>query len=193
MSRIHSFPPVVSDASRVLILGTMPGIVSLKAGEYYAHPRNAFWPIMGELFGAGPALPYVERVERVRSAGIALWDSLQACVRPGSMDKSITDEVANDFRSFFARYPNISQVFFNGSKSEAVFRRHALPTLTGDGRIYTRLPSTSPAHAARTLESKVQAWSVVRQALSAGAAGVARPRRSGFQRAGKGGKNLGHQ
>jgi hypoxanthine-DNA glycosylase len=166
MSPIYSFPPLASAASRVLILGTMPGIVSLKAREYYAHPRNAFWSIMGELFGAGLALPYEERVACVQSAGIALWDSLQACVRPGSMDKSITDEVVNDFGAFFARYPDISHVFFNGAKSEAVFRRHALPTLTGDRHIYTRLPSTSPAHAARTLDDKVRAWSVVRQALA---------------------------
>jgi hypoxanthine-DNA glycosylase len=165
MAQVHSFPPVVSAASRVLILGTMPGIVSLKAREYYAHPRNAFWRIMGELFGAGPSRPYEERVAVILSAGVALWDSVEACVRPGSMDKSITDEVANDFSAFFAKYPSISHVFFNGSKSEAVFRRHVLPTLTGDRRIYTRLPSTSPAHAGMTPEAKVQAWSIVRKAL----------------------------
>jgi hypoxanthine-DNA glycosylase len=166
MAQVHSFPPVVSAASRVLILGTMPGIVSLKAREYYAHPRNAFWRIMGDLFGAGLSLPYDERVAVILSAGVALWDSVEACVRPGSMDKSITAEVANDFTAFFASYPDISHVFFNGSKSEAVFCRHVLPTLAGDRRIYTRLPSTSPAHAGMTLGAKVQAWSVVRKVLS---------------------------
>jgi TDG/mug DNA glycosylase family protein len=165
MAQIHSFPPIVSAASRVLILGTMPGIVSLKAREYYAHPRNVFWRIMGELFGAGLALPYDARVAVILSAGVALWDSVEACVRPGSLDKSITGEVANDFASFFAVYPDISHVFFNGGKSEAVFRRDVLPTLTGDRRTYTRLPSTSPAHAGMKLEAKVQAWSVVRKAL----------------------------
>jgi hypoxanthine-DNA glycosylase len=166
MAQVHSFPPIVSAASRVLILGTMPGIVSLKAREYYAHPRNAFWRIMGELFGARPALPYDVRVAVILSAGVALWDSVEACMRPGSLDKSITAEVANDFAAFFATYPKISHVFFNGGKSEAVFRRHVLPTLTGDGRIYTRLPSTSPAHAGMTLEAKVRAWSAVQKALS---------------------------
>jgi hypoxanthine-DNA glycosylase len=166
MAQVQSFPPVVSAASRVLILGTMPGIVSLKAKEYYAHPRNAFWRIMGDLFGAGPSLPYDERMAVILSAGVALWDSVEACVRPGSMDKSITGEVANDFTAFFATYPDISHVFFNGSKSEAVFRRDVLPTLAGDRRIYTRLPSTSPAHAGMTLEAKMQAWSVVRKVLS---------------------------
>jgi double-stranded uracil-DNA glycosylase len=150
----------------VLILGTMPGLVSLKAREYYAHPRNAFWRIMGELFGAGPSLSYEERVAYILSTGIALWDSVKTCVRAGSMDTAITGEVANDFVAFFARYPDIGHVFFNGSKSETVFRRHALPALTGDERVYTRLPSTSPAHAGMTLEAKVQAWSVVRQILS---------------------------
>jgi hypoxanthine-DNA glycosylase len=169
--RIYSFPPVVSEANRVLILGTMPGIVSLQAAEYYAHPRNAFWPIMDELFGAGRALPYEERLARLRSAGIALWDTLQACVRPGSLDTSITDEVAHDFPAFFANYPGITHVFFNGAKSEAVFRRHALPALPGGGRIYTRLPSTSPAHAGMTLEAKMRAWSAVREALGAGPTG----------------------
>jgi hypoxanthine-DNA glycosylase len=157
MNKVHSFPPIVSTASRALILGTMPGQVSLKAREYYAHPRNAFWRIMGDLFGAGASLPYEQRVARILSAGIALWDWVPARVRPGSMDKSITGEVANDFVACFARYPDIGHVFFNGSKSEAVFRRHALPQLTGDDRVYARLPSTSPAHAGMKLETKVQA------------------------------------
>jgi hypoxanthine-DNA glycosylase len=166
MAQVHSFPPIVSAASRVLILGTMPGSVSLQAKEYYAHPRNAFWRIMGELFGARPSLPYEERVAVILSAGVALWDSVEACIRPGSMDKSIIDEAPNNFAAFFAAWPDISHVFFNGAKSEAVFRRHVLPTLAGDRRTYARLPSTSPAHAGMTLEAKVQAWSAVRKALA---------------------------
>jgi TDG/mug DNA glycosylase family protein len=76
MSRVQSFRPIVSPQSRLLILGSMPGEASLKAGQYYAHPRNAFWHIMGELFGAGPSLPYQERVAILQSIGVALWDSL---------------------------------------------------------------------------------------------------------------------
>ena len=79
MSRVQSFPPIVSQQSKLLILGSMPGEASLKAGRYYAHPRNAFWHIMGELFGAGPSLFYQERVTILESVGVALWDSLQAC------------------------------------------------------------------------------------------------------------------
>jgi hypoxanthine-DNA glycosylase len=165
MSRVHSFPPIVSQKSKVLILGSMPGEASLKAGQYYAHSRNAFWPIMGEVFGAGPALPYLERVALLQSAGVALWDSLQACVRPGSLDASITEEVANDFPTFFGTHLNISHVFFNGGKAETTFRRHVLPTLSDDRHTFHRLPSTSPAHAAMAREAKVKAWSVVRKVL----------------------------
>lgn len=164
---VESFPPIVSERSKVLILGSMPGAVSLEAKQYYAHPRNAFWRIMGELFSAGPALPYEERVLRLQSAGVALWDSLQTCVRPpGSRDSAITGEVVNDFPAFFATYAGITHVFFNGGKSEAVFRRHALPLLPHARQVFTRLPSTSPAHASMTIEAKVQAWSAVKNALS---------------------------
>jgi double-stranded uracil-DNA glycosylase len=165
MSRVESFPPIASEKSRVLILGSMPGIASLKAGQYYAHPRNGFWRIMGELFGAGPELPYDERVRRLDQAGVALWDSLQSCVRPGSLDASIIEEDANDFATFFAKYPRIGHVYFNGAKAEATFRQHVLPTLPNDQHALVRLPSTSPAHAAMPFEIKVQAWSVIRNAL----------------------------
>ena len=165
MNRIESFPPIVSDNSRVLILGSMPGVASLRVGQYYAHPRNAFWAIMGALFGVDPSLPYQIRVVRLQEAGVALWDSLRACVRPGSLDASITEEVANDFPAFFTNYPRIGHVYFNGSKAEAAFRRHALPSLPNGPRVFTRLPSTSPAHAALPLDAKVRAWSVVLKAF----------------------------
>jgi hypothetical protein len=82
VSRVQGFPPIVSEQSKLLILGSMPGAVSLKAGQYYAHPRNAFWSIMGEPLRAGPSLPYQERVAILQSVGVALWDSLQACISP---------------------------------------------------------------------------------------------------------------
>ena len=162
---VYSFPPVVSRNSRVLILGSMPGEVSLKAHQYYAHPRNAFWPIMGELLGAGPSLPYQERLTVLDSAGVALWDSLRGCTRPGSLDSAIRDEEANDFSALFASYPNIAHVFFNGAKSEAAFRRHALPALDDPKHAFIRLPSTSPAHAGMTFDKKVEYWRAVTKAL----------------------------
>ena len=85
MSQVQSFPRIVCEQSKLLILGSMPGEALLNASQYYAHPRNAFWRIMGELFGAGPSLPYQERVAVLQSVGVALWDLLQACVRPGSL------------------------------------------------------------------------------------------------------------
>ena len=166
MSRIKSFPPIVSDNSKVLILGSMPGEASLKAGQYYAHSRNLFWRIMGELFGADPSLPYQKRAVRLQAAGVALWDSLQACTRSGSLDGAISEEEPNDFPAFFAKYPGISHVYFNGSKAETAFRRHALPLLPSTQHGFTRLPSTSPAHATMPLDAKVRAWSVVLKALA---------------------------
>ena len=165
MSRVESFPPIASDKSKVLILGSMPGKASLKAQQYYAHPRNAFWCIMGELFAIDPALPYQERVTGLQSAGVALWDSLQACTRPGSLDASITQEVAKDFPTFFATYPKITHVFFNGKTAEKLFRRHVLQLLPNDRHLFARLPSTSPSHTIK-FKAKVMAWSVVRKALS---------------------------
>jgi TDG/mug DNA glycosylase family protein len=165
MSRIQSFPPIVSRQSKLLILGSMPGEASLKADQYYAHPRNAFWHIMGQLFGAGPSLSYQERVAILLSVGVALWDSLQACIRPGSLDASIKEEVVNDFSALFAKYPNITHVFFNGGKAERSFLRHAKPALSEDRHLFTRLPSTSPANAAMRLEAKVKAWSAVKKVL----------------------------
>jgi hypoxanthine-DNA glycosylase len=165
MNRVESFPPIVSEKSKVLVLGSMPGEGSLKARQYYAHPRNAFWRIMGELFGAKPALPYEERVLRLQSVGVALWDSLQVCVRPGSLDASITDGAVNDFPAFFAKHSGITHVFFNGGKSQVVFRRHALPLLPNAPQVFTRLPSTSPAHAGMPFEAKLQTWSAVKKVL----------------------------
>jgi double-stranded uracil-DNA glycosylase len=165
--RIESLPPIVSERSTVLILGSMPGEVSLKAGQYYAHQKNIFWRIMGELFGAGPSAPYERRIQILQSVGVALWDVLQACSRSGSLDASIREAVANDFVTFFAKHPNITPVFFNGIKAQKVFRRYVLPTLTKDRHTYTLLPSTSPAHAAIPREAKIQAWSVIVSATDA--------------------------
>jgi len=98
--KIRSFPPVATSEARVLILGSMPGIASLTAGQYYAHPRNAFWRIMGKLVGAGPENPYDERLRILKKGGIALWDVLDSCVRPGSLDANISNETPNDFAIF---------------------------------------------------------------------------------------------
>lgn len=137
----------------------MPSIASLSAGEYYAHPRNAFWTIMGDLFGAGRDLPYEARARELTKHKIALWDVMQTCIRPGSGDAEIVEDsiVPNDFAAFFALHPHIRRVLFNGTKAEQTYRRYVLPHIDRDLG-YQRLPSTSPAHASRTYKQKLAAW-----------------------------------
>ncbi len=144
----------------------MPGEMSLKMQQYYAHPRNHFWPIIEALTGVPARAPYPERVERLAGTGVALWDSLKACVRPGSLDASIVPdtEEPNDFLSLLAAHPAIRAVCFNGKKSEQVFRKHVLPTLPTmmiDRIDLIGLPSTSPANASFTYEQKLARWRAI--------------------------------
>lgn len=163
MGAVNCFPPVARPDARLLILGSMPGQASLTAGCYYAHPRNSFWPIMGDLLGFSPRLPYARRLERLHAAGIALWDVLARCERVGSLDSDIIpgSVEVNDFPGFFAVHPDIRHVFFNGSAAEAAFRRDVLPELPHLELQLSRLPSTSPAHAARGYAEKLAAWSAI--------------------------------
>ena len=160
MSEARSFPPLVDASATVLILGSMPGTASLAAQQYYAHPRNAFWPIMGELFGARPEWEYARRVAALSRAGIAVWDVLDACVRSGSLDSNIRREgmMANDFRSLLAAHPRISRIYFNGAKAEQLFEDMVLPSLGNPGLLRRRLPSTSPAHAGMKFADKLASW-----------------------------------
>lgn len=159
---ISSFPPIAARDARVLILGSMPGRASLAAGQYYAHPRNAFWPVMAALFGLDPDAAYEHRCRALCRSGVAVWDVLRACVREGSLDSAIDPRSmqANDFAAFFAAHPRIGAVFFNGATAERVYRRHVLPTLRRPAAQLplTRLPSTSPAYASLTVAEKSAAW-----------------------------------
>lgn len=154
----------------MLILGSMPGVESLKAQQYYAHPRNAFWPIMGEMFGFDRSLPYPERLERLKQNRIALWDVAHQCERPGSLDSNIRHEsvIANDFAPFFVAHPRIRTVFFNGHKAAELYRRLVLPTLAEPWHSlpHHRLPSTSPAHAGMNFQQKLAQWLQIRSALT---------------------------
>lgn len=165
MLRVRSFPPIENARARVLVLGSMPGGASLAAGQYYAHPQNLFWPIIGTLLGAKPELSYAARTRLLKANGIALWDVLESCVREGSLDSAIDEATiaVNDFASFYRTHPRIERVFFNGAKAEASFRRYVIPALgTGSPPVeYLRLPSTSPAHAALSFEKKRIAWEAV--------------------------------
>lgn len=168
MPLIHSFKPIAAKTARVLILGSMPGVESLRAAQYYAHPRNAFWRLMGDLVGASPDLPYAARTRKLRQAGIALWDVLAACTREGSLDAAINEQsiIANDLVSFLARHPGITHVYFNGATAERCFRLHVQPALEAGALKLHRLPSTSPAHAARSYTDKLRAWRAVLKPLA---------------------------
>ncbi|MDJ0393163.1 DNA-deoxyinosine glycosylase [Rhodococcus sp. G-MC3] len=158
MTTVHSFAPIIDDASHTLILGSMPGVASLEANQYYAHPRNAFWPIMASALDFDPTLPYEERTAALLRNGIAVWDVLKLCTRHGSLDSAIVESsiVANDFAELLRRHPSIDRIFFNGAKAESSFVRHVAPL--GDRLTLIRLPSTSPAHASLSFSDKLDAW-----------------------------------
>jgi hypoxanthine-DNA glycosylase len=158
MSPIRSFPPIAESDATVLILGSMPGKESLKQNQYYAHPQNAFWKIMGELVGAKRELPYEERLLKLTAAHIALWDVLKTCEREGSLDSDIQNETANDFAAFFKSHPLITHVFFNGAKAEQSFNKFVLGNQKLPALTFQRLPSTSPAHAGMRYAEKLRAW-----------------------------------
>ena len=166
MQRIQSFAPISTQDAKVLILGSMPGNISLIARQYYANPQNAFWRITAELLGFYFSAPYAERIAALKSARIALWDVLQSCTREGSLDASIArdTEVANNFVAFFETHKHITHVFFNGATAEACFKRHVINNISNFDNLatrplhYCRLPSTSPANAAMSLADKYQAW-----------------------------------
>jgi TDG/mug DNA glycosylase family protein len=166
--RIYSFPPVIGDDPRVLILGSMPGPVSLQKGEYYGHPRNHFWNIIYGIFDREPHDKYERRLEFLSSHGIALWDSLASCLRNGSSDQEIREESYNDIVGLVSEHPGIRLIVCNGSKSERSFwrgvdtrgRREELRTMRVECR---RLPSTSPIPTKRhkNWRDKLTDWSII--------------------------------
>lgn len=153
---VQSFAPLVAANPRILVLGNMPGVLSLQAQRYYAHPRNAFWRITGELFGFDAAAPYEDRVAALTGSGVAVWDVLRSCRRVGSLDTAVVPDsmAANDFESFFAAHPSVEHVCFNGAAAEKNYRR--LVDVPFSPRL-SRLPSTSPALTV-PYESKLAAW-----------------------------------
>ena len=169
MKLSQGFAPVARPDARILILGSMPGVASLEAVQYYAFPRNAFWKIMGDLFAAGPELDYQTRLQKLTANHIALWDVIEICHRPGSLDSAISENgmATNDFSSFFSRHPHITRVYFNGQKAAGLFKKKVVPGLKGQYD-YHVLPSTSPAHAAKSYAAKLKAWSVIKGDSPAG-------------------------
>ena len=155
---IYSFDPIVDDKSRVLILGTMPGVESLRKQEYYGHPRNAFWPIIAAVCGRELPVSYSGKTAMLLDGGIALWDVCRGCEREGSLDSNICNETPNAIDRLLATHPNIQTLFFNGQNAERLFKRY-FPEIWKLSRHHT-LPSTSPAYTL-PFEKKRDAWSIV--------------------------------
>ncbi|MGH3850044.1 MAG: DNA-deoxyinosine glycosylase [Pseudonocardiaceae bacterium] len=156
---LEGFSPVVDDAARLLILGSFPSRQSLATRQYYANPRNAFWPITSALFGFDQHAPYATRLTALQSHGVALWDVLHKCRRAGSADSKIDQKsvLANDFGDLFTIYRSITRVYFNGQTAATLFRRLVAIELP---LTYQLLPSTSPARAMRPGE-KLAAWQLI--------------------------------
>ncbi len=152
--QFSNLPPLLDTGTRVLILGSFPGTASLQLAQYYAHPRNQFWRLLGSVLGeALTPLPYADRLERLRARGIGLWDVIGACVRKGSLDSAIRLAQANDFAQLHALAPALERICFNGKTAG----RHA-PRFEAAGYRTLVLPSSSPAHASQSYEHKLAVW-----------------------------------
>jgi len=164
---IYSFSPIVAPYAKILVLGSIPGAASLKARQYYAHPRNAFWPVFSQLLGFDPGLPYGMRLLALQSAKIALWDVAYSCQRQGSLDSEIKpgSVIPNDIVGLLRKHPTIKHIIFNGVAAESYFKRLIQPQLTCCLPALHRLPSTSPAHASLSMKDKYTEWQTVLELL----------------------------
>lgn len=151
---LSGLPPVVDTGTRLLVLGSFPGVASLKAGQYYGHPRNLFWPILGQLWGVDmDALGYAEKLEAAQSRGLGIWDVYARCRRQGSLDSAIEDAEPNDLAGLAKRLPVLQALAHNGGESAT-----ARPVTQALGLPVYRLPSTSPANASWSFDRKLAAW-----------------------------------
>jgi hypoxanthine-DNA glycosylase len=151
---LQGLPPVLGPRTRLLVLGSFPGLASLQARQYYAHPRNQFWALLSALWGLDlAAMPYRRRLAAVRGRGLGIWDVYAACRRWGSLDSAIEDARCNDLAGLVAATPGLRGIAHNGGESSRAMR------LTRSlGLPVWRLPSTSPANASWTFERKLAAW-----------------------------------
>lgn len=158
VERLVGLAPVFDAQACLLVLGSFPGAASLQAAQYYAHPRNAFWPLMGALLGEPDLLarPYAQRLQALRRHRVALWDAVATCRREGSLDTAIEAAEPSDLRELVARLPELRAVACNG----ALAHKQALLALGDTALPVLRLPSTSPAHAGLNLAAKIDAWRV---------------------------------
>ena len=163
------FPPIVGRKARVLVLGSLPSRQSILKQQYYAHPRNAFWPIIESLLDVDSSRPYRQRVAQLKAAGVAVWDVLDSSIRPGSMDADIIESsaVSNDIIGFLISHKQIRAILFNGQTAARMFDKRLGRRLAELGRVIDlhTLPSTSPAYAALSLEQKIERWSLLKRYL----------------------------
>lgn len=153
-----SFAPISNKQANILILGTMPGTKSLELNQYYGHNQNNFWKFMFNIFNEDFSNDYETKKALLQKNKIALWDVLQFCDRVGSLDSAIKNEIANDFETFLKQHPNIKTILFNGQKAAAFFKKYV--QLKNQYQLIT-LPSTSPANAAKTYQSKLDEWKII--------------------------------
>jgi TDG/mug DNA glycosylase family protein len=149
---LEGLPPLIGPSPRLLILGSMPGPQSLRLGQYYAHPQNAFWPIISSLVGVDTPDDYAERRALIECRPLILWDVLGRCRRKGALDAHIRDAQPNDLKGLIEAYPGLELVALNGGKAAADFRRLGLSIPS------VRLPSTSPAYASLSRDQKIELW-----------------------------------
>lgn len=153
-TRLHGLPPVISRGTRLVILGSFPGVASLQARQYYGHPRNHFWPLLGAIWGLDLlVLSYAQRLAEARRRGLGLWDVYASCLREGSLDTAIRAAEFNDLASLKRRAPLLQLVAHNGAESA-----RAMKQIVALGLPVQRLPSSSPANASWSFDRKLQAW-----------------------------------
>ncbi len=173
MTQTHeaeNFAPIVDINAKILILGSMPGIASLEAQHYYAHPRNGFWPIIGSLLKVTWPENFDARYALLKQHHIALWDVMKSCRRTGSLDQNIEEAsiIANDFDTFLTQHMHITDIFFNGQKAAQSFKKYALPNLSEQviKRVqFHTLPSSSPAMASLNIAAKTEKWRIIQDIL----------------------------
>jgi hypoxanthine-DNA glycosylase len=151
---LQGLAPVIDERTRLVVLGSFPGVASLQAGQYYAHPRNHFWPVLSELWSVDlRARSYDERLEEALKRGLGIWDVYAFCRREGSLDSAIEDAEFNDLAGLKRRAPLLRAVAHNGGESARAIR-----FTRSLGVDVIRLPSTSPANASWSFERKLAAW-----------------------------------
>ena len=162
MQKISSFPPIINENSKILILGSIPGVKSLEMQQYYAHPQNKFWKIICEIFNEEFTTNYQQRIEILEKHHIALWDVIDTCERKGSLDSEIRNEEANKIEELLQNFPNIKAIFCNGQKSyknlqKILGKKFRMPIIV--------LPSTSPAYAGLSYFDKLKLWYIILEKL----------------------------